>query len=131
MAAEPRLAEISSWIELSNGGTTTVIRIAGELDTAARPSIEPVLLEAAAAGAPVVVDAEDLSFCDSNGLAMFIVAQQRAVAAGTTLTIRRASPRFRRLLRITGIETMLCVTDGDSAVGTRPPRNAARLDVPG
>jgi len=131
MAAEPELLQVNSWIELSDGGTTTVIGIDGELDALARPAIEPVVLRAVASGTPVVIDLAALSFCDSTGLSLLVAAHQRAAAAGTSLALRNVSPRFRRLFEITEIDTLFALpplevaappTDGATRDGESPPR---------
>jgi anti-sigma B factor antagonist len=121
--AQPEPVQVNSWIELSDGGTTTVIGIGGELDALSRPAVEPVLLRAVAAGPPVVVDLGALSFCDSTGLSLLVTTQERATAAGSTLAIRNASPRIRRLLEITGIDTLIALGDSEAStpIAGEPP----------
>lgn len=50
----------------------------------------------------VVINAEDLSFCDCGGLSALLAAQRLVRSAGGELTIIRMQPAVRRLLELTG-----------------------------
>lgn len=55
----------------------------------------------------LVVDASEVSFCDSSGLGALLRARARASAVAGGLTISVASPQLRRVLEIAGIQKLL------------------------
>jgi anti-sigma B factor antagonist len=100
-------AEVNGWIEVSERGATLVLRIGGELDGAARSSIEPAVAAAISSAGSVVFDLGELTFCDSSGLAMFVRAHERAQAKGTALAMRNPRPSVRRVFDITGLDSLI------------------------
>ncbi len=83
------------------------MRPCGELDTASRDPIERAVLAAVVSTSAVTLDLAELTFCDSNGVAMLVAAHEKATAEGTTLTIRNAQPNVRRVFEITGLATLI------------------------
>jgi anti-sigma B factor antagonist len=100
-------AALNGWIEVSEPGTSLVLRIGGELDLASRREIEAAVLAAVAAAPHVTLDLATLTFCDSNGIAMLIEAHNAALAVGALLTVRNTQPQVRRLFEITGVDSLL------------------------
>ncbi|MGW5264841.1 anti-sigma factor antagonist [Microbispora sp. NPDC004025] len=108
-----------------------VIRMFGDLDLVAAPSLRACLAEAVGLRTPprIVVDAEGLKFCDSTGLSVLMGALSAVRAAGGRLALSGAHGRFARMLRITGLDSELPIHDTatDAAAhltrpgpGTRP-----------
>jgi anti-sigma B factor antagonist len=102
---------VREWIEVSDCDTALVISIGGELDTASRATIEPAVLAAIESSPSVILDLEGLTFCDSRGLTMFVIAHERAIANGTAFAVRRVQPPVRRLFEITNIDTVIDVIE--------------------
>jgi anti-anti-sigma factor len=92
--------------------TAVVVRIAGELDLASRDAIEPAILAAIASSAGgVIVDLGELTFCDSQGVAMFEGFVEKAKAAGTDLRLRHVLPPVRRVFEILGFDGQIQIID--------------------
>jgi anti-sigma B factor antagonist len=107
MGLEAESAHVISAAE-PNG---VVLRICGELDMASRDSVEPAIMAAILGDRSVIIDLAELTFCDSNGIAMFIAADEKAKAEGTSFVIRSASPQVRRIFELTGIHRIISLAD--------------------
>lgn len=86
---------------------TTVLRLAGEFDSAARPLLHLALVRAGSEGDTVVVDLRDITFLDSSTLGLLVSARRRATQEGRLLVLTDPPPRVLRLLRITGLTGLL------------------------
>jgi anti-sigma B factor antagonist len=84
-----------------NDGVTVVVLV-GELDMATAPRLRDVLQTV---DGPVVLDCARLTFLDSSGLG---VLAERRRATGT-VTLRNVQPICRRVLSITGMDTIVAV----------------------
>ncbi|HEV8063928.1 MAG TPA: STAS domain-containing protein [Acidimicrobiales bacterium] len=84
---------------------TAVVSITGELDIATVDGIrQDLFLAVTRAGErPIVIDAGELSFMDSSGLAVLVWAAKQA----SSVTVAHASPTIRRIIELTGLETIL------------------------
>ena len=111
MAIEAAPAQVRAGIEISESGATLVMHIDGELDASNRAEIEPRVTTTVAAAQSVIFDLADLSFCDSNGIAMLRAAHEQARVRGTTLAIRNVQPPVRRVFEITGLDTLIDLRD--------------------
>jgi anti-sigma B factor antagonist len=111
MALESIPAHVDGWIEISGLGATLLLRVGGELDVAARTSIEPTLMAAIESAGSIIIDLEELTFCDSSGLATLIAACDRAAAKGASFAIRNAPPSMLRLLEITNLMGTISMVD--------------------
>ncbi len=101
----------SAWVEATEEPGRLILRLGGELDAASREVVEPAVMAAIASAKAVVLDLGELSFCDSRGLSMFIAANEKAAAEGTTLALRNLQPHVKHVFEISGIERVLDVTD--------------------
>jgi anti-sigma B factor antagonist len=99
------------WIDVSEPDETLVLRIGGELDTGSRKSIEPAITAAIMAADSVVLDLAELTFCDSNGIAMFIAMYEKSQSEDTVLLVRNVQPQVRRVFEITCTDVMLGLAD--------------------
>ncbi len=88
------------------GDDAVVVRVSGELDLATAPHLRERLAQAAGVFVPpnVVVDVEELAFCDSTGLSVFTTALTGAEAAGGRLTLTGIRGQLARVLKITGLD---------------------------
>ncbi len=113
------------------------MRLGGELDRASREIVEPAVLAAIPTAYTVILDLGDLKFCDSSGVALFVAANEKAKAVGTTLKLGNLNPAVSRVFGITGIDRVLDITEQDrpkpqvtSSISSRsasepfPPRRA-------
>lgn len=86
-----------------------VVRPAGELDVDRAAPLRAALTEAlahASAAVPVVVDCSGITFCDSTGLNAFLSARLAAEEAGTRVDLAHPTGQLRRLLEITGADSV-------------------------
>ncbi len=96
--------------ELSDG--QTVIRVCGELDISSREYVESALLATiASASTDIVVDLGELTFCDSTGLSLFILASEQVRARGSALSFANVPPLVRRLFTIAGLGETFGLSD--------------------
>jgi anti-anti-sigma factor len=92
---------------------SAIVRLAGEIDMAARAPILDIahdLLEGDAAR-PLVLDMEAVTFLDSNGIGCLIELHRAAVDAKTTMEIRQPSEAVLRVLTLGGVVDFLHVTE--------------------
>lgn len=61
----------------------------------------------------MILDLGDLKFCDSSGVALFVAANEKAKAVGTTLKLGNLNPAVSRVFGITGIDRVLDITEQD------------------
>ena len=92
------------------------VTVPGELDLHTVRTLLPVLDEAAATGAPVIVDGTDLTFLDSTALSHLHRHHQAAVQRGVPFVLAVQHPAVLKLLRITGLADVIPVfADLDAA----------------
>jgi anti-anti-sigma factor len=100
----------SASVEVSQESGTLILRLRGDLDMASRELIQPTVMAAVTSASAVVLDLRDLEFCDSNGVGLFVAANDKARAAGTTLAVANVPTRMLRLFELTGIDKVLDVS---------------------
>ncbi|MDP9795335.1 anti-sigma B factor antagonist [Catenuloplanes nepalensis] len=84
-----------------------VVHVDGEIDGATAPALERALLDAVATTPRhLLIDGTDVSFCDSRGLAALLTAWRAAGSASVPLTLR-PSPRLRRVMSLSGVDTLI------------------------
>jgi len=89
-------------------GTTSCVRVAGELDVATAGLMEDGLtLATDAPGTHLVVDAARLTFIDAAGLGVIVLANKRLAASGGEMVVRGASGIVRRVFELTGLTGLL------------------------
>jgi anti-sigma B factor antagonist len=83
------------------------IHVAGEIDGATAPTLEQALLKALSSSPRHLrIDGAEVTFCDSRGIAALIAAWRYATTTNTTVSLR-PSPRLRRVLTLSGVDTLL------------------------
>lgn len=89
-----------------------VVRIVGELDMADADQVGVTVIEATAAGRPIVrLDLAGLTFADSSAIKVILVGAQAADELGVTYELVNPHLRVRRLLEVTGLTNVLTVVD--------------------
>jgi len=89
--------------------------VAGELDASTSPSLAAAFSQLPAGSGQVDVDLGAVTFIDSSGLRILIALSDRATAEGRKVVVSGASNPVRRLLEITGLDSMFGVITEDSA----------------
>ncbi len=97
-------------IDTDETGNWPVVRVEGEIDAATCETLASVLgevLERSPAG--LELEFTQVSFVDSSGLRTLVQAHQRLGERGP-LRVSGATPNFRRLLEITGLDQLFAVS---------------------
>jgi anti-sigma B factor antagonist len=101
------LARRFGWDVIRNGSSAR-IALWGEIDLAARPEIEQVIDEVERSGAELVIlDLQDVSFLDSNGLRLALELHAAAGSGGFALELVPGPPNVQRIFEITGTADIL------------------------
>ncbi|GAA1240278.1 STAS domain-containing protein [Kitasatospora nipponensis] len=101
-------------------GGAVVVSPAGELDHDSVDLLHARLVEALAGHADqVVVDCQDLRFCDSTGLNAFLATRREAEQAGAALVLVGLQSAVARVFEITGADTIFDIRPDLGAVVPR------------
>ena len=114
--APSRAEQIAGLGDLSIGswrdGSVHTITLAGELDLSHAPRVEQELtgVETGDAGA-IVVDLSGLTFIDSSGIRLLLLAHRRSASNGKRLRLRRPPQRICDVLRTCAVDGILPIVD--------------------
>ena len=87
---------------------TVIVFLRGELDLSTAPALRSALMTAMAGGATaIVLDAAELTFCDSTGISVFLAACRRAEKRRLGFCLRHPGPTVLKTLRLTGMDRVL------------------------
>jgi anti-sigma B factor antagonist len=100
-------------------GDHAVLSLAGEIDLYTVPRLQAELATALAAADPprIVVDMSGVEFCDSTGMNVLLAAHRRAGEQGGDFVLAAPRPAVRKILQVTGLESVFTVHD-DLAAAT-------------
>ncbi|GIF67566.1 hypothetical protein Ais01nite_56010 [Asanoa ishikariensis] len=85
-----------------------VLRLAGELDLSTAPHLSERIDEVIGDGLTrLVIDLHEVTFCDSTGMSAFIRGHHLSSAAGGSLRLTGARGVVARVLKISGLDTLL------------------------
>jgi anti-sigma B factor antagonist len=89
----------------------------GEIDLYTVPRLQRELTSVLATGDPVrlVVDLSGVDFCDSTGVNVLLAAHRQAREKGGNLELAAPRPAVRKILQVTGLETVFTVIDDPAA----------------
>ncbi|WP_250285018.1 MULTISPECIES: STAS domain-containing protein [unclassified Frankia] len=108
-------------VEVS-GRQAMVVRPIGDVDYSSLEPLREALLDARIAGArDIIVDLAEVSFMDSQGLAVILFAHQRQRSVGGRLILRSPSEEITRLLRVTNVAHVIDVESANSQRGPAAP----------
>ncbi len=99
-------------VSTASQGGHAVVTATGELDLYTAPR-----LQAALAGllreqvTRIVVDLSGVEFCDSTGMNVLLSAMKRLKEQGGSLELAAPRPAVRRILQVTGLDTVFTVTE--------------------
>lgn len=82
---------------------SSVLALGGELDIMTSPQLGDALSAISARSSSVVLDLQNLSFIDSTGLTILVVAQQRLHSTGGNLRLVGVRPNVKRVFEVTGL----------------------------
>ena len=102
---------MSLTIDHREQGGCAVLVVHGALDVETSPDLRTAAFAAIQADpGPVIIDASELSFCDSTGLGVFVRVAARLDTRGQRLAIAGAPPPVRDILEETGLAEAFVVT---------------------
>ena len=91
------------------------VKVRGEIDVATAPALQQRLETLLDGGVEdLVLDLQDVPFCDVSGLNMLLRVQTQLWARGGRLRVRRPCPTLRRMVAVLGLVDCLplMATDG-------------------
>jgi anti-sigma B factor antagonist len=107
-AAGPRMEQFS-------GPGFRGCRLSGEVDFTSSGAVQSVLLAMILPdGGAMIADLSGITFLDSSGLGVLVQAHRTAAERDTRLLVVASEP-VRKLLRLTGLDTVLETYDGLAA----------------
>ena len=98
-------------------GDHTVVSVAGEIDLYTAPRLQSELMTALSRS-PVrlIVDMSGVEFCDSTGINVLLAAHRQARERGGELQLAGPGSATRKVLQVTGLETVFTVLDDPAGV---------------
>ena len=101
----------------SQGGCV-VMSLGGEIDLYTAPRLHGELVTLLSGDSPVqvVVDMSGVDFCDSTGMNVLLAAHRRAREQGGDLELAAPRPAVRKILQVTGLESVFTVLDDPATV---------------
>jgi anti-sigma B factor antagonist len=108
-------------VAVCSGAVGSWVALSGELDLAGAPHLQRVLDQLCRDGVPeVVLELSGLDYLGAAGLGVFLRADDRLRAAGGRLILHRPGRLARRILAITGLDTVLTIRPATSRSLDRP-----------
>lgn len=108
---------------IDNFDDHAVVALSGEFDLDVADSLRDALAVALQSRRHVVVDLADTSFMDSVSLGCLVMAAKTARATGGWVRVAAPQRTILRVLRLTGLDTVLAVHDtvqGATTGGAQP-----------
>jgi anti-sigma B factor antagonist len=91
-------------IDVRHDADRVVVVLSGELDMASAPRLQSAVEGDQLLAEPtVVLDLEGLSFVDSTGLRIILLARERCREREQAFAVTRGSQQVQRLLSVTGV----------------------------
>jgi anti-sigma B factor antagonist len=104
-------------VSSTSQGGHAVVTASGELDLYTAPRLQTVLASLLRERVDrVVVDLSGIEFCDSTGMNVLLSAMKRLKEQGGTLELAAPRPAVRRILQVTGLDTVFSVHDAVPAL---------------
>jgi anti-sigma B factor antagonist len=91
--------------EQTNDGSTTTVRVIGELDMSTSPELRSCLFALANGGQEcVVLDLSELDFIDSMGIGALVGGLKQLRSRGADLVLRSPTPRVLKVIELTHLD---------------------------
>jgi anti-sigma B factor antagonist len=114
--ASVRLVELK--ISTASQGGHAVVSVYGEVDLYTAPRLQTELAALVRDGVSrLVVDLSGVEFCDSTGMNVLLSAMKRMREHGGSLELAAPRSAVRRILQVTGLDTVFSVHDAVPAFG--------------
>jgi anti-sigma B factor antagonist len=99
-------------------GDHIVVALAGEIDLYTAPRLQSELTSVLSdnKSAQIVVDMSAVEFCDSTGMNVLLAAHRVATERGGDLTLAAPRPPVRKILEVTGLQSVFTIEDDLPAV---------------
>ena len=100
----------------------TIVTISGEIDLYTAPRLHSELAAVLADGMParVVIDMSGVEFCDSTGMNVLLSCLRRVRERGGELEIASPKPAVRKILQVTGLDSVFTLVDGTNLSQPKP-----------
>lgn len=104
-----------------------IVTASGEIDLYTAPRLQGELAAVLSADrrVQVVVDMSGVEFCDSTGMNVLLSAMKRAREHGGGLNLAGPRPAVRKILQVTGLDSVFTVIDDVTAATTAADGAAA------
>lgn len=98
-----------------------VVSPTGEIDLHTAPQLQTELADQMRSGASqLIVDLSGVEFCDSTGVNVLLSAMRRAHEHGSGLSLVSPQPPVRKVLGITGLDSVFALRDSIDDAIQRP-----------
>jgi anti-sigma B factor antagonist len=99
-------------------GSRTIMSLGGEIDLYTAPRLHGELVTLLSGDSPVqvIVDMSGVEFCDSTGMNVLLAAHRKAREQGGDLELAAPRPAIRKILQVTGLESVFTVLEDPAAV---------------
>ncbi len=98
-----------------DGDGRAIVEVIGDIDLASRDQLWTVIEEALGTGGALVIDLAGATFVDSIGLNLILRANKERPADSEQVTLRSPSDAVCKLLRITGVDSVVTVESAQPA----------------
>ncbi|GAA1527937.1 STAS domain-containing protein [Actinomadura kijaniata] len=99
-------------VSTSSQGGHAVVTATGELDLYTAPRLQNALAVLLREEVDrIVVDLSGVEFCDSTGMNVLLSAMKRLKERGGSLELAAPRPAVRRILQVTGLDSVFTVVD--------------------
>lgn len=101
---------------------TTLVKVTGELDYHTAPELTRAIEETSfSADDSVVFDLTDLTYCDSTGITVLVIAYQHAQKGGSRLTLAGLNADLMRVFQVVGLDQIFTFQPTVEQALTRQP----------
>ena len=107
-------------MSLADRGSSVVIRVRGEVDTATAPQMGQAIDAQMERRRRIILDLSEVEFMDLHGLAVLMRASRRARSEGGSFAVERPSPVVARLFELVRLDGEIRILPG----GSHPPAAA-------
>jgi len=106
----------------------TIVTICGEIDLYTAPRLHSELAGLLAEGMParVIIDMSGVEFCDSTGMNVLLSCLRRARERGGELEIAAPKPAVRKILQVTGLDSVFTLVEDTDLRGLSRPKPAVQ-----
>ncbi|MFC4564078.1 STAS domain-containing protein [Nocardiopsis mangrovi] len=103
-----------------------VVTVRGEIDLYTAPQLQSGLVNAVDDGARrLIVDMSRVEFCDSTGMSVLLSAMKRVRAENGDLELVAPKPAVRKILEVTGLDTVFTIRDSTDDLPMAAGTNAS------